>query len=84
MYSNEQIRNAMEALNENQNWRIVREFILSEIENKKEHSEKDFEADANKFYLNTLANFKACSFLEEVINQIDSCKAKKINVISWS
>lgn len=83
MYSNEQLKEAMTLLNENKSWQIVREFVLNEIERIKKQTEKDFENDADKFYLNEKAKYLSVNFLQEVINTIDSCKIKEKNKISF-
>lgn len=84
MKKNEQLSNAMALLNENENWKIVREYILEEFSEKTILTDKDFECDTNKFYLDTLAKHIAYDTIKNIIDKIDTAKTRKTDVQSWS
>lgn len=78
-----QIKQAMSLLAENSSWKIVREYLLEEIELIKEKKDEDFEVDIDKFYLNEKSKYIAINFLIDTIKLIDSCKVREVNKISW-
>lgn len=78
-----QIKQAMGLLAENTSWKIVREYLLEEIEQIKEKKEEDFDVDIDKFYLNEKSKYIAINFLIDTIKTIDGCKVRDVEKISW-